>query len=84
MVGTRLKINQIAELTGYADSKYMSRVFKKRQGCSRRNSGRQLIKKIDLFKEFHPFILDKYGIIASNYIIAKRGEMNNERNEDYI
>src|SRR5699024_11319485 len=26
LIGTRLKLNQIAELTGYADSKYMSRV----------------------------------------------------------
>lgn len=32
LVGTRLKINQIAELTGYADSKYMSRVFKEETG----------------------------------------------------
>lgn len=32
LVGTRLKINQIAELTGYTDSKYMSRVFKDETG----------------------------------------------------
>ena len=32
LVGTRLKIKQIAELTGYADSKYMSRVFKEETG----------------------------------------------------
>ena len=28
LLGTKLKLNQIAELTGYTDSKYMSRVFK--------------------------------------------------------
>ena len=32
LIGTRLKLNQIAELTGYADSKYMSRVFKEETG----------------------------------------------------
>ena len=32
LIGTKLKINQIAELTGYADSKYMSRVFKEETG----------------------------------------------------
>lgn len=32
LVGTRLKLNQIAELTGYADAKYMSRVFKEETG----------------------------------------------------
>ena len=32
LIGTRLKLNQIAELTGYADAKYMSRVFKEETG----------------------------------------------------
>ena len=32
LVGTRLKLNQIAELTGYSDAKYMSRVFKEETG----------------------------------------------------
>ena len=32
LIGTKLKLNQIAELTGYADSKYMSRVFKEETG----------------------------------------------------
>lgn len=32
LVNTRLKLNQIAELTGYADPKYMSRVFKEEVG----------------------------------------------------
>lgn len=32
LLGTKLKLNQIAELTGYADSKYMSRVFKEETG----------------------------------------------------
>ncbi|HJA07416.1 MAG TPA: response regulator [Candidatus Mediterraneibacter pullicola] len=32
LLGTKLKLNQIAELTGYADSKYMSRVFKDEVG----------------------------------------------------
>ncbi len=32
LVGTKLKINQIAELTGYADAKYMSKVFKEETG----------------------------------------------------
>lgn len=32
LVSTRLKLNQIAELTGYADPKYMSRVFKEETG----------------------------------------------------
>lgn len=32
LVGTRLKLNQIAELTGYTDPKYMSKVFKDEVG----------------------------------------------------
>lgn len=32
LVNTRLKLNQIAELTGYTDPKYMSRVFKDEVG----------------------------------------------------
>lgn len=32
LVSTRLKLNQIAELTGYADPKYMSKVFKEEVG----------------------------------------------------
>lgn len=32
LVSTRLKLNQIAELTGYTDPKYMSRVFKEEVG----------------------------------------------------
>lgn len=32
LLGTKLKLNQIAELTGYTDSKYMSRVFKEETG----------------------------------------------------
>lgn len=32
LVNTRLKLNQIAELTGYTDPKYMSRVFKEEVG----------------------------------------------------
>ena len=32
LLNTRLKLNQIAELTGYADPKYMSRVFKEEVG----------------------------------------------------
>ena len=32
LAGTRLKLNQIAELTGYTDPKYMSRVFKEEVG----------------------------------------------------
>ena len=32
LLGTRLKLNQIAELTGYSDPKYMSRVFKEETG----------------------------------------------------
>lgn len=32
LLGTRLKINQIAELTGYADPKYMSKVFREETG----------------------------------------------------
>lgn len=32
LLNTRLKLNQIAELTGYADPKYMSRVFKEETG----------------------------------------------------
>ena len=32
LIGTRLKLNQIAELTGYTDPKYMSRVFKEEVG----------------------------------------------------
>lgn len=32
LVNTHLKVNQIAELTGYADPKYMSRVFKEETG----------------------------------------------------
>lgn len=32
LANTRLKLNQIAELTGYADPKYMSRVFKEEVG----------------------------------------------------
>lgn len=32
LVNTHLKLNQIAELTGYADPKYMSRVFKEETG----------------------------------------------------
>ena len=57
LIGTKLKINQIAELTGYADSKYMSRVFKEETGMLPTNFERQLIKKIDFYKEFHPFLI---------------------------
>lgn len=32
LIGTELKLNQIAELTGYKDAKYMSRVFKEETG----------------------------------------------------
>ena len=32
LAGTRLKLNQIAELTGYTDPKYMSKVFKDEVG----------------------------------------------------
>lgn len=32
LAGTRLKLNQIAELTGYTDPKYMSRIFKDEVG----------------------------------------------------
>lgn len=32
LLGTRLKLRQIAELTGYSDSKYMSRVFREETG----------------------------------------------------
>ncbi len=32
LLNTRLKLNQIAELTGYTDPKYMSRVFKEETG----------------------------------------------------
>ena len=32
LAGTHLKLNQIAELTGYSDPKYMSRVFKEQVG----------------------------------------------------
>ena len=32
LLSTRLKLNQIAELTGYTDPKYMSRVFKEEVG----------------------------------------------------
>lgn len=32
LLNTQLKLNQIAELTGYADPKYMSRVFKEEVG----------------------------------------------------
>ena len=32
LLNTRLKLNQIAELTGYTDPKYMSRVFKEEVG----------------------------------------------------
>ena len=32
LINTRLKLTQIAELTGYADPKYMSRVFKEEVG----------------------------------------------------
>lgn len=32
LLNTKLKLNQIAELTGYADPKYMSRVFKEEVG----------------------------------------------------
>ena len=32
LVNTTLKLNQIAELTGYTDPKYMSRVFKEETG----------------------------------------------------
>lgn len=32
LLNTRLKVNQIAELTGYTDPKYMSRVFKEEVG----------------------------------------------------
>lgn len=32
LLNTRLKLNQIAELTGYSDPKYMSRVFKEEVG----------------------------------------------------
>lgn len=32
LLGTHLKVNQIAELTGYSDPKYMSRVFKEETG----------------------------------------------------
>ena len=32
LLNTRLKLNQIAELTGYTDQKYMSRVFKEEVG----------------------------------------------------
>lgn len=33
LLNTKLKVNQIAELTGYADPKYMSRVFKEETGA---------------------------------------------------
>ena len=32
LAGTRLKLNQIAELTGYTDPKYMSKIFKEEVG----------------------------------------------------
>ena len=44
LAGTRIKINQIAELTGHADSKYMSKVFKDETGM--------------LPTEFHPFYIE--------------------------
>ena len=56
LMNTSLKLNQIAELTGYADPKYMTqRSTVRKQGCFRMNSARQLIKKVHLSKKIHPF-----------------------------
>ena len=64
LTNTKLKLNQIAELAGYSDAKYMSRVFKDEVAYCQVNSVNRRIAdtinalKSTLYKEIHPLTLE--------------------------
>ena len=75
LTNTKLKLNQIAELAGYSDAKYMSRVFKDEVAYCQVNSVNRRIadtinalKKYSFIKKFTLLTLEKYDNMRSgNY-----------------
>ena len=76
LTNTKLKLNQIAELAGYSDAKYMSRVFKMKwdvtgqvNSVNRRIADTiKCIKKYSFIKKFTLLTLEKYDNMRSgNY-----------------